>query len=324
MRIREAIAEIKNGSIHLVYLLKGNDHFLQELFINQLSSHYFTDSEIDKTFLSPEDMSGKEIIDRITTVDLFSDKKLFIIRNPQKLKGKTSADLYNLCKAPKDNQILLLLNDDWNIKSSFITKIEKIVDSIDVQTPLPNGMKKWANYFIKKRGKIASPGCETLLVDIAGDSLGNLDNAIEKLCLLIGNRNTITLDDINSFPIIGRERKRWEFLLALGSKDYSKTIALSKNIISKNESILSLLFPLTSLFQEMIFYKMKKGTFKENRSYMPIPPSIRKRIPEFSRGFTLDKIIYALKLLGDIDRKQKSAYSKDETELIQFINHVIG
>ncbi len=323
MKVRQAIEEIKNGVIHPIYLLKGNDYFLQDLFINQLSTIYFSNSDIDKMFLSTEEMNGKELIDYITTQDLFSSKKLYIIKNPQQLRGKSSTDLYNLCKNPIDNQILLFLHDEWNIKSSFINKIGKFVDTIDVQTPFPSDMKKWANYLIKKRGKEANSFCEKLFVDIAGDSLSNLQNEIEKVCLFIGNRNLITADDLKSSAIWGRERKRWEFLLVLGSKEYSKAITLGKNIITKSESMLSLISPITTLFQEMLFYKMQKGTFQQNRSYIPISPSVRKRIPEFSKGYKIEKIIYALNLLGDIDKRQKSAYSKDESELIQFINYVI-
>ena len=70
--------------------------------------------------------------------------------------------------------------------------------------------------------------------------------------------------------------------------------------------------------------KMKKGTFKEYSGYNPIPPSLKKRLPAFSRQFSTEKLESALKMLGDIDKRQKSAFSKDETELIHFIGHVIG
>ena len=50
-------------------------------------------AKIEKVLMLPDDMSGKEIVDRITTKDLFSTKKIFIIRDPQKIKGKASIDL---------------------------------------------------------------------------------------------------------------------------------------------------------------------------------------------------------------------------------------
>ena len=79
-----------------------------------------------------------------------------------------------------------------------------------------------------------------------------------------------------------------------------------------------------AIFQEMLFVKMNHGTFQESRGYMPISPSVRKRIPQFSRGFTKEKLKSALTYLGEIDKRQKTAYISDETELVHFISHVIG
>jgi len=324
MKLKAAINDIKKDVLHPVYLLKGNDHYLQNFFIDQLASKYFDASPVEKLYLLPDDMSGKEIIDNLTTNDLFSTKKLFIIRNPQKLKGKASLDLVNICKNSVIDHIVVLVNDDWLARSSFIGKIEKFISPIDVQTPFTNGMKKWANYLISKRGKSSNFKIDELLVDMAGDSVGHLDNEIEKICLLIGSRNNIEIEDVEQFSGWKRERQRWEFLLAFGDRDYSKAMKLGKNIITNNESMLSLVIPLTTLFQEILFYKMKNGTYDEYRGYIPIPPSVKKRISSFSRSFKMKELESALMILGNIDKRQKTAYSRDETELIQLIGNVIG
>ena len=78
MKIKDAIASLKKDIIYPIYLLRGNDHFLQNFFIEKLSEEYFGSSKIEKVLMLPDDMSGKEIVDRITTTDLFSTKKIFI------------------------------------------------------------------------------------------------------------------------------------------------------------------------------------------------------------------------------------------------------
>jgi hypothetical protein len=69
---------------------------------------------------------------------------------------------------------------------------------------------------------------------------------------------------------------------------------------------------------------MKNGTYDEYRGYIPIPPSVKKRISSFSRSFKMKELESALMILGNIDKRQKTAYSRDETELIQLIGNVIG
>ena len=324
MKIKEAIGNLKNGVVYPVYYLKGNDYYLQHLFIDKLSEKYFGPSKKEKILMLPDDMSGKEIIDRLTTTDLFADKKIFIIREPQKVKGKASMDLINICKEPIEGHVIVLVNDDWALRSTFFSKIEGHHPQIDVQTPFLNDMKKWAKYFIKQRGKISNTYVEELLVNIAGDSLMHLNNEVEKICLIVGDRNNIEVGDVQHFSGWKRDRQRWEFLLALGGKDYPRSMSLGRSIITQSETMLSLLIPLTALFQEMLFYKLKNGTLNDFGGYVPLPPSVKKRISNFSRSFEIIEIEKALKALGDIDKRQKSAYSKDETELIQFIGNVIG
>jgi DNA polymerase III delta subunit len=110
----------------------------------------------------------------------------------------------------------------------------------------------------------------------------------------------------------------------LGGKNYDKAMALGKTIITSNDTMISLIYPLTTLFQEMLFAKMNNGTLGEPRGYMPIPPSVKKQIPQYARGFSQEKLECALNELANIDKRQKTSYSNDETELIQFIGHVIG
>ena len=324
MKIKEAIASIKEDMIYPIYSLKGNDHFLQNFFIEKLSEEYFGSSKIEKVLMLPDDMSGKEIVDRITTTDLFSTKKIFIIRDPQKVKGKASIDLANFCKNPVADCVTVFLNDDWAIKSSFLSKVEANAIQIDVQTPFANDLKKWTKFLIKKRGKTASLHVENTLIELAGDSLAHLDNEIEKICLIIGNRSAIEIEDVERFSGWERDRQRWEFLLALGEKKYSRAIFLGRNLITKSESMLSLIIPITALFQEMLFHKMQNGTFNTYRGYIPLPPSVKKRVSYFSRSFKMAEIQGALRILSEIDKRQKTTFSKDETELIQFIGNTIG
>jgi DNA polymerase-3 subunit delta len=324
MIIKDAINDLKTGSVFPIYYLKGGDQFLQSFFIQKVSETFFGDLPEEKTLMLPDDMKGKEILDRLTMRDLFASKKLFILRDPQQIKGKVGDDLLAYCRKPMSNHVLVLINDDWMKKAAFFTHLEKITDPINTQTPFSPDINKWANYFFKERGKGVHSSVVNIMVEMAGDSVAHLNNEIEKVCLWAGNRPTIEAKDIEMFSGWKRERQRWEFLLALGNKDFPKAISLGKTIITSNDTMIALLYPLTTMFTEMLFVKMKNGTFTEPHGYMPIPPSVKKRIPYFSRGFTIAELESALNELSKIDKRQKTTFSHDETELIQFIGHVIG
>ena len=324
MNIKDALNTIKSGDILPVYFLKGDDHFLQSFFIKRVSKMFFQEIPENKTLMLPDDMQGKDIIDQLTVNDLFSTKKLFILRDPQKLKGRIIDDLLNYCKSPDNNHILILIHDEWIIKSKFLTQLQKITNSIDVQTPFKTEMIKWAKFLLKQKSKKAETIVLDNLIELAGDSLGHLNNEIEKVCIWADGKDVIEKSDIEKFSGWKRERQRWEFLMALGSRDLKNSILLGKSIISSNETMIALIYPLTSMFMELLFVKYGNGTFSNPSSYIPLPPSIKKRILKFSHNFNEKELEKALEYLGTIEHRQKTTFSNDETELIQFILYVIG
>lgn len=321
IKIKDILNELKRGVLRPLYFIKGPDYFLQNFFINYLTDTFFKDSNEDKIILLPDEMSGSEIIHRLTSQDLFSSKKLFILRSPQSIKGKANSELINFCKNPVPNHILVLVSDDWS-SSATLKKIEKVTDPIDTQTPFENEIKKWARYLFKKYEKTLDSESLDILVKNSGDSLSHLSNEIEKICISSGGRDIINLEDIKRFSGWKREHKRWEFLNALGKRNYKESIIIGKTLIENQESMISLLYPLTYMFQEILFEKIKNGTFTNHRSYVPIPPSIKNNISNFAKSFSYKEVESIIIQLGNIDKKQKTVLSIDETDLIQLISYV--
>ena len=63
--LKNAIRSIQANNIKPVYYLKGDDHFLQNFFIEKLCNSIFIEEKINKSFLTPNEMPGKEIIDNV-------------------------------------------------------------------------------------------------------------------------------------------------------------------------------------------------------------------------------------------------------------------
>ena len=116
MKIKEAINNFKNNTIYNSYYLKGNDQFLQNFFIQKSVDFIFKSNPYDKTLMNPGDMNEKQIIDQILITDLFKSKKLFILRDPQKLKSKIFEDLLKYLKNPHENHLLFIINNSPKIR----------------------------------------------------------------------------------------------------------------------------------------------------------------------------------------------------------------
>ena len=180
IKIKDAIKLIQHNRIDNVYYLKGDDQFLQNFFIQKLCDSIFIDSNISKVLLTPNEMAGKEIIDKLLFSDLFNTKKLFILRDPQQIKGKPAKDLLDYCSNPIPNHFLILVNDNYMDKSSFTRSLTKIMNPINVSTPFATDLYKWARFFFKENEKKADSLVIEEIVENYGDSVFNVKNETKK------------------------------------------------------------------------------------------------------------------------------------------------
>ena len=321
--LKNTLSKINNGTIDKIYFLKGEDQFLQNFFIEKLFLNIFSDNQGYKKFFTTNEFSGKEIIDSILSIDLFVSKKLFIIKDPQKIKGKPLDELLKYCNNPSDNHVLVLINDNFSDSDSFSKKMSKSILKLNVSTPFHGELLKWAKFFTKENGKTISTELLNEIVENCGDSLYNIKNEIDKICLMTGDEE-IKKDYINSETTFLRGRKRWELMNSIGIRDLEKSIKLAKSIINSSESMVSMIFPLMTFFQEILFLKMNDGTFIKPNSYIPLSPSIQNNLGDFSRYYRRDEIELAIRKLKEIEIKQKTSNIDDETEFINFLYNAIG
>jgi len=258
------------------------------------------------------------------SIDLFVSKKLFIIKDPQKIKGKPLNELLKYCNNPLDNHFLVLINDNFADSDSFSKKMPKNILKLNVSTPFHGELLKWAKFFIKENGKTISTELLNEIVDNCGDSLYNVKNEIDKICLLNNDEEEIKKDYISSETFFLRSSKRWELMNSIGIRDLEKSIKLAKSIINSPENMVSMIFPLMTFFQEILFFKMNNGTFIKPNSYIPLSRSIQNNLGDFSRNYRKEEIVLAIRKLKEIEIKQKTSNIDDETELTSFLYNAIG
>ena len=314
-----AVRSIEKGEIESIYFLHGEDRFLQNYFADELEKAIFGRVEGKRTILLPDEMPSREIVEKLNQRDLFATKSLFIIQQPQLIKGQYREQLIAYCQQPANENVLVVNFDEWQVKTKFLKNIQDLAVSVSVSTPLEPGMKKWAKYFFDNKGIKVSGSVIHTVVGIAGDSLDHLKNEIEKLSLFIGEDEIITVQQIEQFSGWQKQFQRWEFFLALGVKDFKKAIFLGKTMVTQNDTLLSLIYGLTSYYYELWCLKIGQGTSQAYYGYTGLPPSVMKRLPQFVRGLTKKEIERALLLLSEMDKRVKTQTVDDETELLRFL-----
>jgi len=316
--INDAIQSLEKGKINPVYYLMGEDQFLQQLFAEKLSKKLFNGESIHKTVLIPDEMSSKDILDYLTAADLFSSKKLFLLRNPNALKGKARDEFLDYIHHPLEGHTLIMMQDEYGAKNKFLESLVKGINPISCSTPFEREMIQWAHMFFKENDiQNVSPDIIKTLINIAGDSLNHLKNEIDKIA--ISADGEINQDDIKQFSGWKRKFRQYEFFNYLGQRKLKKSMELGRALVSQDISMISLLYPLTEFFQELLFHKISRGTNRVKMGYTRLSPSVNKQLGNYANQYTSKEITLALKRLAHIDKQLKSSRIKDESAITEFV-----
>lgn len=316
----QVVRELERGKIDPVYFLSGDEHFLQTLFTDKLKIAMFGANKPNSAVLTPDEMQSEEIVERLNRTDMFASKSLFILRKGQQIRSNTHREaILSYCRNPIPTNCLVILHDEFNPRLKFYKDVEKVCGCITTATPFDSGMLKWAQYFFNEHKISVSRSILETVVNMAGDNLSHLANEIGKLSLSLNPGEVLTVDKIEEFSGWQRENKRWEFILALGDRQYPKAVQLGRNLITQNETLVSLMYSIISFYQEIWNEKNLAGTNSRSLGYRGLPPSVVKRLPAYARNMSMEEVERGLLYLSEMDKRIKSLPIDDETELLKFI-----
>ena len=298
----------------------GDDQFLQSFFINQLETELTKAASIYKIILSVEEFGSKEIISKINESDLFSSRKIIILRSPNSLRGKTRDELLEYCLSPSSDKYLVLIQDEFSLKNKFIKGLASNSTAVSTSTPFDNELKMWVTFFFKKNGFENIPDKITDdLISIFGESVFTIKNEIDKLCLGMAPNSDLNDVVLNEDIHLGRSYKKFELFNYIGRRDIFSSLKLGRSLVSKDSSMLDLIRPLNELFQELLFIKIFKGTNRPHNSFSLLSPSIRKNIPQYANNFTSKEIVQAIRKLAYIDKQIKTSKIADKSAITEVI-----
>ena len=324
-KFNNSIHHLKNGEFDLIYFLMGDDQFLQKFFIDQLEISLKKIELTEKIVLSIDDLGSKEIINKINESDLFSSKKVIILRNPNLLRGKARDELLDYCSNPNSNNHLVITQDEFSLKNKFIKSLASCSSTVSTSTPFENELRLWIMYFFKENDyeNVPKEVVDELLI-VFGESIFSLKNEIDKLCLSLRPGQDLNSELINKTVHMDRNYKKFELFNYIGKRDVFQSIKLGRSLVSKDSSMLELIKPLNELFQELLFIKIFKGTNRSQNSFSLLSPIIRKNIPNYAYNFSSKEIVFAIRKLAIIDKKIKTSKVNDKSAITEFIYSTIS
>ena len=246
MKAEKLISELKKGLFKPVYWLEGDEEFFIDSIINYAEHHILNESEagFNQSVFYGRDADWPSVINACRRYPMFSERQVVIIKEAQSMKDIEKLEAY--IEKPLTSTILFIAYKGKKVDGR--TKLAKTLKDRAVlfttKKLYENELPEWTSQLVNLKGYTISNKALFLLIDHIGNDLSRISNEVDKMVLNLGERKTITEDDIEQFVGISKEFNVFELQDALGKKDFYKAIRIA-NYFEQNPKAapLQLIFP---------------------------------------------------------------------------------
>lgn len=304
----------------MIYIISGKEPYLIDLKINTIIKE--NGGDIIKIDGDSKEFSYDYVIESCTSLGLFSNKSVVLVRDPIFFKKKVDfksekklEELIKYCNNPvyENDLVFYTLNDDFKKVLKAYKDISKNAQKIDCTIDQKNFYSECISLAQKENFSL-SKDLFNYLVTLCNNSLTLFKQNIDVLKLYPDKIDRDVLDKLASS---NDEENIFELINSIKNKDVSKSIKLLRKIMKNEDSILGIIALIASQLRYTyeVDYYYDLGESVDTIAYKTNSKSFRvsKTINTLNRKECLN----LLNKLAILDFKCKTSNELDEKNMIE-------
>jgi len=270
------VSEVEGKKLRPAYVFVGDEGFFRKRFREAILEHLVPKDLRDFSWFDFDlaDTDLTEILDRARTPSLMAPFQVFFVRGVKTLFGRGSneeklAAIEAYCKDPNPDALLVFVADHISIPADVRRmemqdkeRYEKIREElgpfcgiVELARVEESEAVRWIGEYCNGRGvKMETDGAREL-VDALGGDMMMISNELEKLILYVGEKQRITLGDVETMVLAAKQRSLYELTDAISAKDRVRALEVLDAILSTgdgDEAAIGHLYMLAKTFRQML------------------------------------------------------------------------
>ena len=308
---RQIIADLKQGTIHPVYVLSGEEPY----FIDQISDYIENNllDEAEKGFnqmvLYGRDVSIDDIVSHAKRYPMMAERQVVIVKEAQDLVrtiDKLSAYVTN----PQPTTVLVICYKYKKLdkRKPLYKALQKSGVFYEGKKLYENQVSNWIQTTLGAKGYTIHPKAAQMLVEFLGTQLSKINNELEKLQLILPQGSSITPDLIEANIGISKDYNNFELRKAIGQRDIVKAQRIARYFTQnpKDNPLVVTIGTLFGFFSQLLQYhglptKDKSTVAKTLR----VNPYFVEEYAVAARNYPMKKVSAAIALIREADMKGK-------------------
>lgn len=198
-----------------VIALFGPERFLKLEMLNLLDASG-DEEAASVTRVAGKDADLRSVTDELLTISMFGGRRVVLIEEADEFVSVNRSGLEKYVGAPSMRSLLLLDVKQWQKTTRLFKAVDKVGLNVECSQLSGAALVKWLiSTAQKEHGKKIDRETAQLVVELAGDSLGLLQQELDKLVALVGDVEEITTDDVSRVVGGWRLQTTWAMLDAV-------------------------------------------------------------------------------------------------------------
>ena len=253
-----ATAFLKDSSKHPsgpVVVLSGDQRSLKQSVLASIRQITFGDAEDTDTSITR--FSGKDaelttVCDELLTVSMWNDQRIVVVDDADDFVKKNRAGLEKYVAKPSKKSILVLDVKSWPKNTRLAKTFAKIGLSVECTELRGNELNRYVVDAANQRhGKELTRNATQLLIELAGNNLGLLDQELAKLAAYVGDRNKIDVEDVRKLVGGWKAETTWAMVNAVRDERIGVALSCLEKLLVAGEAPQKILGGLNFVYRKL-------------------------------------------------------------------------
>ncbi|MFQ3546716.1 MAG: DNA polymerase III subunit delta [Termitinemataceae bacterium] len=261
-----------------------------------------------------------DMVSLIKNGSLFSEVRLFIIKNTELIKKKDDVELLKSCiEHPQDDTTIICISDeigiDKNLEQAFPKENRRIFWEL-----FENKKEEWVTTFFRRQGYIIQQEAVETILELVENNTEALRQECGRLTLFFDKAQPITAENIEHYLAHTREESAFTLFSHIARGDLSKSIETLHTLVASKESPQAIIAGLVWCFRKLLDYlTLREQGQTTDLELKKIGLASKKALQDYvaaAKRYTTDSALKALAFLADWDLELRSLGNALESVLV--------
>lgn len=211
-----------------IYFLFGAEDFLIEEEAKRLLDQILSPSArgFNLHIFSGQEHTPEEIVQAAQTLPMFSKYRFILVSDADQFDEDEIKPLIDYIKNPSPSTCLVMVAQTSGPWKKHQRQIGNVGEVNEFQRLKGKSLVSWTRKRMTEKGKTLSEEATDYLVEVVGDHLHDLENALEKAFLSVGERKTVDLSDVEGLASEVKISTVFDLMDAIGQRNLEKALGI--------------------------------------------------------------------------------------------------